>query len=43
MNHIIDNIPIFSKLFVTIDLIDSVLSFNEMLTTMKKVNTFANI
>ena len=34
MNHIIDNIPFFSKLFVIIDLIDRVISFDEMPTTM---------
>ena len=42
MNDIIDNTPFFSKLFVAIDLIDGVISFNEMRNTMRKVNTFAN-
>ena len=42
MNDIIDNTPFFSRLFAAIDLIDSVISFNEMRNTMRKVNTFAN-
>ena len=42
MNHIIDNIPFFSKLFVIIDFIDRGISFEERLTIMYKVDTFAN-